>query len=229
MVAAGELPGKKASGRKKVQAEGGKVKREGGIAGAKRKQQGETADEESGVDTTAGEMPSPGPSSLPATGPTNIGATPAPSSTANPLVATPQMGRTPTVGGLQRELTDLWTLVTAVSATQDTLLSEVTMLRGWMEVLMTLKDDMLVKVPELQAEMRGLRNGMELERMKGEVAALQRELAATKAHLAKAPRPVPVDSSSSDGDSADESSGDNAQLGNLNKTPKTGRKVDRPS
>jgi hypothetical protein len=105
-------------------------------------------------------------------------------------------------------LSDLRTLVVAMSATQDTLLSEVTMLRGWMEVMMTLKDDMLVKLPELQAEMRGLRNGMELERMKGEVAALQRELAATKAHLAKAPRPVPADSSSSDGDSANESSGD---------------------
>jgi hypothetical protein len=118
------------------------------------------------------------------------------------------MGCTPTVGGLQRELTDLRTLVVAISATQDNLLRDVTMLRGWMEVLMILKDDMLVKVPELQAEMRGLRNGMELERMKGEVAALQRELAATKAHLVKAPHPVPADSSSSDGDSADESSGD---------------------
>jgi hypothetical protein len=95
-----------------------------------------------------------------------------------------------------------------MSMTQDNLLSEVTMLCGWMEVLMTLKDDMLVKVPELQAEMRGLRNGMDLERMKGDVAALQRDLTATKPHLAKAPSPVPVDSSSCDGDSGDESSGD---------------------
>jgi hypothetical protein len=105
-------------------------------------------------------------------------------------------------------LTDLQRVVAAMSESQDNLLSEVTMLRGWMEVLMTLKDDMLVKVPELQAEMRGLRNGMDLERMKGDIAALRREVTAREPHLAKAPGPVPTDGSSSDTDSSDESSAD---------------------
>jgi hypothetical protein len=123
-------------------------------------------------------------------------------------VPKPQIGRTPTVGGLHRELTDLQRLVAAMSETQDNLLSEVAMLRGWMEVLMTLKDGMLVKVPELQVEMRGLRNGMDLERMKGDITALRREVTARKPHLAKAPGPVPTDSSASDADSSDDSSGD---------------------
>jgi hypothetical protein len=93
MVAAGGLPGKKASGRKKVQAgEGGEVRRTGGRAGATQKRQGETADEDSGVETTTlypCEMPTPGPSSLPANGPTIIVTMPAPTSTASGLVPPP--------------------------------------------------------------------------------------------------------------------------------------------
>lgn len=222
MVSAGELPGKKGSGRKKVQVdEGSEVKQKGGKAAAKRKRQSETADEESGIDNTGlgsatqpyvldiDAAPTPGPSSLPATGSTDTRVAPA-----------PRVGRAPTLGGLQRELTDVRTLVAALTEnlaamteTQNSLMSEVTMLRGWVEVLMTLKEDMLVKVPELTAELRGLRNGMDLERVKAVIATLQTEVETTKAQLAQAPRQlveapraVPADSSSSDDNSSGDSS-----------------------
>jgi RNA polymerase-interacting CarD/CdnL/TRCF family regulator len=43
------------------------------------------------------------------------------------------------------------------------------MLCSSLEVLQMLKEKMVVSVPVLEAEMRGLRNGMELEKTKEEV------------------------------------------------------------
>ena len=88
------------------------------------------------------------------------------------------------VAGLQQELTNLWVIMATLPANQDNLMNEVIMLWRWLVVLMTLKEDMLVKVPALQAELRGLRNGMDLEWMKGVVANLQTKLANTNAWLA---------------------------------------------
>ena len=50
---------------------------------------------------------------------------------------------------------------------------------------MALKDDMAITVPALNAEMTGLRNGMELERMRAQISVLASELAATKSQLAE--------------------------------------------
>ena len=68
---------------------------------------------------------------------------------------------------------------------QETLFNENAALRGWVEVLMTLKDKMLVSIPELQAEMRGLRTGMELEKMKCEMTSLKTQLATANTRLAQ--------------------------------------------
>ena len=62
---------------------------------------------------------------------------------------------------------------------------------------MTLKDKMLVSIPELQAEMRGLRTGMELEKMKGEMTSLKMQLATANT------RPVQFEQVSSSGDEED--------------------------
>jgi len=59
------------------------------------------------------------------------------------------------------------------------------MLWGWFEVLLALKDKMMVTVPALEAEMRGLRNGMDLEKMKAEVEMLRKQLAQANGHLGR--------------------------------------------
>ena len=50
---------------------------------------------------------------------------------------------------------------------------------------MALKDNMAITVPALKADMTGLRNGMELERMRAQISVLASELAATKSQLAE--------------------------------------------
>ena len=57
------------------------------------------------------------------------------------------------------------------------------MLQGWFEVLLALKDKMMVTVPVLEAEMRGLHNGMDLEKTKAEVEMLRKQLAQADGHL----------------------------------------------
>jgi hypothetical protein len=60
---------------------------------------------------------------------------------------------------------------------------------------------MLVTVPALQAEVRGLSNGIALEGMKQEMTALQSQFHVTNSHLARI-----EDSSSSGGDDDDDKS-----------------------
>ena len=89
---------------------------------------------------------------------------------------------------------------------QDKLENENVLMHGLLEGLMALKDKMLVSVPVLQAELRGLRNGMELERMKAEVAVLQANIANTHACLSQVQLCGSSSSSSSDINSSDSSS-----------------------
>ena len=109
----------------------------------------------------------------------------APTTSASGAVSSTKIGRTPTLGGLQRELNDLRSLMTTVLSNQEQMSNDLTMVRGWCEVLIMLKDQMIVSVPALQAEMTGLRNGMELERMKSHIATLDANLSATKTRLAQ--------------------------------------------
>jgi len=50
-------------------------------------------------------------------------------------------------------------------------------------VLLALKDKMMVTMLALEAEMRGLRNGMDLEKTKAEVEILRKQLAQANGHL----------------------------------------------
>jgi hypothetical protein len=84
---------------------------------------------------------------------------------------------------------------------QEQLQSENVMLHGWFEVLLALKDQMLVTVPALQVEIRGLSNGMALEKMRQEVSTLQSQLLTTNSHLSQ----VKEDSSSSEDENDKES------------------------
>jgi hypothetical protein len=99
--------------------------------------------------------------------------------TARPSQTNPKI-RVPTIGGLQRELHDLKQLVVRLSENQELLLNENMMLRGSLEVLMGLKDKMLTSIPVLEAEMRGLRSGMEWEKMKQQMTSLRSEVKNTK-------------------------------------------------
>jgi hypothetical protein len=179
MIAAGELPGKKGTGKKKVQDGESEFKAKGRKVVGKRKRQGDNADETSAAETM---VVGPGSAAQPWCLETE-----APS----PLATTaghPVPGRIPTVTGLQREVQDLRALMATLMANQEKLMNDNIMMRGWVEVLMELKEAMLVSVPALQAELRGLSTGMELERMKAEVAALQNQLAHTNARLSQSHR-----------------------------------------
>jgi hypothetical protein len=67
------------------------------------------------------------------------------------------------------------------------------MLLGW-------KEQMIARVLVLEAEMRGLRNGMEWEKMRQDMASLCSELATTKHHLAE----FEADTSEDDKDKGEE-------------------------
>jgi hypothetical protein len=191
LIVSGELPGKKVAGRQRTQAnEGSETKAKGGKAGNKRKRQGEATDNESGAgnpgsatqaycldaDTTTAPVPS-----TQTTAATND-ATESMEAHPTPTIRIPV---TSTIIGLQRELHGLKSTVATLRANHDKLVKEVIMLRGGVEVLMALKEDMLVNVPALKAEMRGLRDEMELEMMKAAVVALQHELARSNAIQAR--------------------------------------------
>jgi hypothetical protein len=85
----------------------------------------------------------------------------------------------PTVTALQWELQDLHLVVSNLAESQEKLQQENVMLRGWIEVMQSLKEKMAVSVPALEAEMRGMRNGMELEKTKQEVTTLCAQLEET--------------------------------------------------
>jgi hypothetical protein len=78
------------------------------------------------------------------------------------------------------------------------------MLWGSVEVLLGLKNKMLVNIPALEAEMRGLRNGMEWEKMKQQMASLRSELTNTKARLARVEGRVEESSSSEEEEVGDD-------------------------
>jgi len=83
----------------------------------------------------------------------------------------------PTIASLQSELANLKRMVNNLINSEQELWQENIMLQGWFEVLLALKDKMMVTMPGLEAEMRGLWNGMDLEKMKGEVEMLGKQLA----------------------------------------------------
>jgi hypothetical protein len=69
---------------------------------------------------------------------------------------------------------------------------------------MALKDKMGVSVPELQAEMKGLWDGMELEKMKRDMPSLREQMAKTSGHMAQ----FEDSSSSDDSDEGDKKEAD---------------------
>jgi len=89
----------------------------------------------------------------------------------------------PTIASLQSELADLKRIVNNLVNSKQELWQENIMLRGWFEVLLALKNKMMVTVPVLEAEMRGLHNGMDLEKTKAEVEMLRKQLAQADGHL----------------------------------------------
>jgi outer membrane murein-binding lipoprotein Lpp len=117
---------------------------------------------------------------------------------------------TPTIVGLQRELHGLKSTVATLTANHAKLAKEVMMLRGAVEVLMVLKEDMLVNVPALTAGMSRLRDEMDLEMMKAAVVAMQHELARVNRIQPKGRRGVPSNTSASDDGSGDDSSSDDS-------------------
>jgi len=86
---------------------------------------------------------------------------------------------------MQSELANLKRMVNSLVDSKQELQQENIMLRGWFKVLLALKDKMMVTVPVLEAEMRGLRNGMDLEKMKAEVEMLRKQLAQADSHLGR--------------------------------------------
>jgi hypothetical protein len=68
---------------------------------------------------------------------------------------------------------------------QQNLRQENLLLRGWFDVLRPLKEQMMVDVPALQAQMRGLRGAMELDKMKSEMKQLRKQLGQASTRLAQ--------------------------------------------
>jgi len=208
MVASGELQAakgsKKASGKKGQDGEVNDGKPKDAKATGKRKRQ----EQDASPDSSGSEFVAVGGIAPPATSApsnpvapphrldtdqvsTGPAATPSPATSLAPTASgsveksSTKMLRTPTLGGLQRELNDLRSQMKTVLSNQDEIMRDLVLVRGWFEVLTALKDDMAITVPALKAEMTGLRNGMELERMKAQIAVLASELAATKSQLAE--------------------------------------------
>jgi len=78
----------------------------------------------------------------------------------------------PTISGLQREVEDMKRMVKNITNSNQAHQEENALLHGWFKVLLPLKEKMMVTVPALEAEMRGLWDGMELEKMKSDVNRL---------------------------------------------------------
>jgi hypothetical protein len=174
LITSGELPvvrgGKKTLGKKQAQAgEGSNVKGKGGkVAAGKRKRQGEeTANEETEAE------------SIPLSAVTLNTATPS----VGPGPLSTRVSRAPMVGGLHQELTDLQAKVAILVSDQAQLHNDNNMLHGQVEVLMGLKDKMMVSVPELQTEMKGLWDGMELKKMKRDITSLWEQMAKTNIRM----------------------------------------------
>jgi len=99
---------------------------------------------------------------------------------------TPPAGsNVPTIASLQSELADLKRMVNNLVDSEQELQQENITLWGWFKVLLALKDKMMVTVPALEAEMRGVWNGMDLEKMKAEVEMLRKKLAQADGRLGR--------------------------------------------
>jgi hypothetical protein len=193
----GELPTTKAVRRAQRKQKQDEVLGEGSRVGKRKRGGDNTAAKTTGDERTiAGAVAGPSTSSTaPGTshrheyeegeGSTNVSpATPIAASAALDTVQPPTtmpVIRVPTVGGLQRSLHDLQNLVAKLSQNQEILLNENVALQESVQGLLGLKE----KIRTLEAEMRGLRSGMEWEKMKQEMAALRSELAETKDRLAE--------------------------------------------
>jgi len=95
----------------------------------------------------------------------------------------PARSNVPTIASLQSELANLKRMVNNLVDSKQELWQENIMLWGWFKVLLALKDKMMVTMAVLEAEMRGLWNGMDLEKMKAEVEMLRKQLAQANSHL----------------------------------------------
>ena len=82
-----------------------------------------------------------------------------------------------TIASLQSELANLKRMVNNLVDSKQELQQENIMLQGWSKVLLALKNKMMVTMPVLEAEMRGLQNGMDLEKTKAEVEMSGKQLA----------------------------------------------------
>jgi hypothetical protein len=197
LIQAGELPMVK--DKKKKQQEGGSKGSKGAkVEGKKRKRRVNNEDsmeDDSEADggTVAGAS-TPRPPSVPRALPAARRAPVAPSTGRSvpppiaPAVSNLNVVKTtrvPTIAGLQREVHDLKTLISNLTNGQQELRQDNLMLRGWFEVLLPLKEKMMVDVPVLQAEMRGLTDAMELEKLKSEIKMLRPQLRQANARLSQ--------------------------------------------
>lgn len=161
-----------------------------GNAKGKKKRQGE----ETTVEDSAAEYVPPGTIDGPSINPTIPvpladavqASSPAcpPTSTSHVAAEPPQNMRVPTIAGLQREVGDLKHIVNQMSGNHESLYQDNVKLRESVDALLGWKEKIMVSVPALEAEMRGLRNGMEWEKIRQEMASLRSELANTKERLA---------------------------------------------
>jgi hypothetical protein len=132
-----------------------------------------------GVVKVASAAPRPPPSTSIDTSTAPIDATPIVAAEAPPVL---QMQA---LGALQQEVTDLRQLVAKMNDNNERLYQDNLKLRESVGVLLGWKEEMIARVPALEAEMRGLRNGMEWEKMRQDMASLRSELATTKHRLAE--------------------------------------------
>jgi hypothetical protein len=199
MIATGEIPPTKAAQKAQGKKKQGEAKVRGVRAGKRKRQGGDTAAETTGDEhTPAGTVAGPSTTTSTAPGSSDCHESEAPASNIPPdALITPAAAidtagpstipkiRLPSLGGLQRELHDLKQIVVRLSENQEHILNENVALRDSVDVLLGLKEKMLVSISALEAEMRGLRSGMEWEKMKQQMAGLRSELKDTKDRLAE--------------------------------------------
>jgi len=79
------------------------------------------------------------------------------------------------IASLQSELANLKRMVNNLVNSEAELWQENIMLQEWFKVLLALKDKMMVTVLALVANMKGLQDGMDLEKMKAELEMLWKQ------------------------------------------------------
>jgi hypothetical protein len=91
----------------------------------------------------------------------------------------------PTLSGLQQEVNGLQVLVQNLVDGQQELRQESLLIQGWFDVLRPLKEQMMVEILAFQAQMQGLRDAMELDKMKSEMKRLRKELGQASIRIAQ--------------------------------------------